>query len=83
MYDEYKMLKEEIMLELSIIQNCKTLLYTLVITFLTFSFEKNNSWMFLLPFIAIIPLYNLMTQTGIAEIKTVSNEFGRKQSNFY
>ena len=70
MKDEYIILKEEILAELSVIQNCKNLVYTLVIALLAFSFEKNNSWMFLLPFVAIIPLYNLIIQKIDSTIRT-------------
>lgn len=70
MKDEYAILKEEILAELSTIQNCKNLVYTLVIALLAFSFEKNNSWMFLLPFAAIIPLYNLIIQKIDSTLRT-------------
>lgn len=70
MKDEYNILKEEILVELSTIQNCKNLVYTLVIALLAFSFEKNNAWMFLLPFVAIIPLYNLIIEKIDSTLRT-------------
>ncbi len=57
--DEYLMLREEILKSSEAVKTYRTLLYTIVVAILAFAFDKNNPWLFLLPFAAILPLYLL------------------------
>jgi hypothetical protein len=59
MKDEYLMLRQEILTSMRVVKDYRNWLYTIVIAVIAFVFERENSWLFLLPFIAIIPLYNL------------------------
>lgn len=56
---EYEALREEILYSMQVVKNYRSLLYTLVIAILAFAFDKNEAVLFLLPFVAIIPLYLL------------------------
>jgi 1,4-dihydroxy-2-naphthoate octaprenyltransferase len=53
------MLREEILKSSEAVKTYRTLLYTIVVAILAFAFDKNNPWLFLLPFAAILPLYLL------------------------
>lgn len=57
--DEYVILRDEILLAMETVKNYRIMVYTIVIAILAFAFDKENPWLFLLPFIAIIPLYFL------------------------
>lgn len=56
---EYEALREEILYSMQVVKNYRSLLYTLVIAILAFAFDKDETVLFLLPFVAIIPLYLL------------------------
>lgn len=60
--EEYLMLREEIMMSMEVVKNYRTMLYTIVVAILAFAFEKENPWLFLAPFAAILPLYLLAMQ---------------------
>lgn len=57
--EEYLMLREEILMSLEVVKNYRTMLYTIVVAILAFAFDKENPWLFLVPFVAILPLYSL------------------------
>lgn len=56
---EYETLREEILCATQVVKNYRSLLYTIVVAMLAYAFEKNESVLFLVPFIAIIPIYLL------------------------
>ncbi|MEY8391712.1 hypothetical protein D3Z36_08405 [Lachnospiraceae bacterium] len=56
---EYEMLREEILFSMQTVKNYRTLLYSIVIAVLAFAFDKGEAILFLLPFVAVIPLYLL------------------------
>lgn len=56
---EYETLREEVLYAMQAIKNYRSLLYTIVVAMLAFAFDKNKSILFLVPFVAIIPIYLL------------------------
>ncbi len=56
---EYEVLREEILCSTQVIKNYRSLLYSIVVAALAFAFDKNEAILFLVPFIAIIPIYLL------------------------
>ena len=56
---EYEALREEILCSTQVVKHYRSLLYTIVVATLAFAFDKNESVLFLVPFIAIIPIYLL------------------------
>lgn len=56
---EYEALREEILCATQVVKNYRSLLYTIVVAVLAFAFDKNEAILFLVPFIAIIPIYLL------------------------
>lgn len=56
---EYEALRAEILLSLQTVKNYRTFLYSAVAALLAFAFEKENPFMFLIPFVVIIPLHLL------------------------
>lgn len=53
------MLREEILKSSEMIKKYRLTMYTLTAALLAFAFDKNNAFLFLMPFVAIIPLYLL------------------------
>lgn len=53
------MLREEVLQGMETVKNYRIVLYTTVTAMFAFAFDKENSWLFLVPFTAIIPLYSL------------------------
>ncbi len=60
MNSEYSMLREEILLSMKTIKNYNNLLYTSTAALLAFAFKSFQSYLFLLPFVVIFPLYFLI-----------------------
>lgn len=60
MYEEYSMLREEIMLSMKTVKNYNNLLYTATAALLAFAFDSSREILFLLPFVVILPLYSLI-----------------------
>lgn len=56
---EYEVLREEILCSTQVVKNYRSLLYSIVVAALAFAFDKNEAILFLVPFIAIIPIYLL------------------------
>lgn len=56
---EYEALREEILYSIQVVKNYRSLLYTIVVAALAFAFDKNEAILFLIPFVAIIPIYLL------------------------
>lgn len=67
---EYEALREEILYSMQVVKNYRSLLYTLVIAILAFAFDKDEAILFLLPFVAIIPLYLLAMHQIDSTIRT-------------
>lgn len=56
---EYEALREEIILSLQTIKDYRNILYSAVAALLAFAFDNGNSFIFLVPFVVIIPLHIL------------------------
>lgn len=56
---EYEALREEILYSTQVVKSYRSLLYTIVVAALAFAFDKNEAILFLIPFVAIIPIYLL------------------------
>ena len=59
---EYEMLRKEILDNISAIVQYNTLLYTATIAVLAFAFDKESSFLCLLPYVAIIPIYLMVEE---------------------
>ena len=55
--EEYIMLRDEILKASDMVKKYRLTMYTLTAALLTFAFNQNEPILFLIPFIAIIPLY--------------------------
>lgn len=69
MYEEYKMLREEIMSAITNRRNYNSVLYTVSVALLAYAFESSNPLLFLLPFTIIFPLYTLIIKETFHEIR--------------
>ena len=54
---EYLMLRDEIMKDYEIIQNSRNVLYVAVAAILAFAVDQKEAFLFLVPYIVIIPVY--------------------------
>lgn len=54
---EYLMLRDEIMKDYEIIQNSRNVLYVAVAAILAFAVDQKEAFLFLVPYIVIIPIY--------------------------
>lgn len=59
MNEEYQALREEIMFSMQTVKNYRSLLYTIVVAVLAFAVDKGEAILFLVPFVAIVPIYLL------------------------
>ncbi len=57
--DEYKSLREEILVSLQVVKNYRNMLYVTVVATMAFAFDKGIAILFLVPFCAIFPIYFL------------------------
>lgn len=69
MYDEYKMLREEIMSAITNRRNYNSVLYTVSVAILAYAFKTLNPLLFLLPFTIIFPFYTLIVKETFHEIR--------------
>lgn len=69
MYEEYKMLREEIMSLIASRRNYNSVLYTVSVALLAYSFKVSDPLLFLLPFTVVFPLYTLILKETSHELR--------------